>query len=150
MKPGKGSPGILRLRKAALIEREHMKRENVQFHLSNIVSTDRLQDFLDYYEANPEIWRLFRGVAHEMRELNYESISAPAVVHTIRYKRKMASGGADGFKINNNYGPLYMRLLVCAYPEFIELVKFREVKAITQKTPHMDSLKEVDLYGDRK
>jgi len=107
-----------------------MNDETIRYHLKDL-PTDRVKDFMKYHNDNPQAWELFEEKAFEMYQMQ-ERFGARAIFEIIRYlegKKK----GPDGFKINNNYTPIYPRLLVSMYPHLEDFFKFREIKDTTKK-----------------
>lgn len=76
-----------------------------------------MKTFDQYHRENPEIFKQFVKIARKTKQMGFKRYSARALFQVMRWHR----GGRikdDGFKVNNNYTPYYVRLIEEKYPEF--------------------------------
>lgn len=85
------------------------------------------EKFKQYHTDNPKVWDLFKRFAYDMRNTGRETYSAEIIINQIRWHHDIESKGGEAFKINNDYKPMYARMLVYKYPEFKDFFKFRKV-----------------------
>ena len=90
------------------------------------ISNQRLDQFIEYHNANPAVWRYFKRTAHEIQGYSDKS-SSKAIFEIIRYKFGMK--GRDGFNLNNNFSSIYPRLLAAVDPSFENFFRFRGIKS---------------------
>ncbi|QQV90919.1 hypothetical protein M1M24_gp48 [Polaribacter phage Freya_1] len=84
--------------------------------------------FTAYHDANPGTYETFKKLAFESKKIGHPRFSARGLFQVMRWKM----GGKlkrDGFKYNNNYTPMYVRILEKEHPEFIGFFEKRQSKA---------------------
>lgn len=87
--------------------------------------------FKKYHDVNPKVWKLFVQFARQMKQSGRSTYSAEIIINQIRWHHDIESKGKDVFKINNDFKPMYARMLVHKYPkEFEGFFKFREVRSM--------------------
>jgi len=89
--------------------------------------------FREYHKSNPHVYRLFKKLAFEMSETGRKQYSAEVIVNVMRWHHDLNSKG-DPFKINNDFKPMYARLLVHRHPELGEFFHFRRVRSLGIKS----------------
>ncbi len=82
-----------------------------------------LERFCDYFEANPQIWTLFKRYAKTAIGFD-EKIGAKCIFENIRWKERIERGNGK-YKINNNFPTYYARLLTETDPAFDGFFQFR-------------------------
>lgn len=84
--------------------------------------------FTRFHEQNPEVYDLFKQAALKMRETGRQRYSARTIVEVIRWDHDLrTSGGA--FSVNDNFTPIYVRLLIHEHPEFRDFFELRTVRS---------------------
>lgn len=84
-------------------------------------------DFQKYDSENPEIWNQFVKFSRIAMNKGFKHYSAKGIFEIIRWHT--ATGGNDGFKLNNNYHADYARKMMNAHPEFADFFRVRELKS---------------------
>ena len=72
--------------------------------------------FENFHEANPHVYELFCKFALQAAARR-PRFSARTVLHRIRWATTIETDSDDGFKINNNWSPFYVRLFEIDHPE---------------------------------
>lgn len=88
-----------------------------------------LAEFVNYHEANPELYDRLVELALHLRRAGREHYGIWSLWGVLRYHTAIQTSDYD-YKLNNNYTPLYARLLMQAEPElrgFFETRRFRRV-----------------------
>ena len=106
----------------------------IRIHIGHLIPPARVDDFVKYHLANPNVWELYKKKAFEALRLRTKFSSA-AIFQLIRWDEAKKSG-SDGFKINNNYVPLYARMIAERYPQFKDFFRWREIKQVTKKVAY--------------
>lgn len=86
------------------------------------------EKFADFHAAHPEVWRRFEHLTLQAIERGFQHHSADAILHVVRWKTDINSGGKP-FKINNNHQPYYARMFHRAHPEHAGFFRNRRSKA---------------------
>ena len=84
--------------------------------------------FTSYHSVNPGVYETFKKLAFESKKIGHKKFSARGLFQVMRWKM----GGklkSDGFKYNNNYTPIYTRMLEKEHPEFKGFFEKRKSKA---------------------
>ena len=79
------------------------------------VSEERVRDFWAFHLLNPNLFSEFRHFSLQLKQAGRSKCSARFIFERIRWERAITTKGSD-FKINNNFVPLYGRLLVAKDP----------------------------------
>lgn len=87
-----------------------------------------LERFKAYHAKNPNVYQEFKKLAFQMKETGKRKYSAEVIINVLRWHVDLKTSG-DVFEINNDFKPLYARLLVHHYPEFDKFFEFRKVKS---------------------
>lgn len=84
--------------------------------------------FTRFHKANPQVYDLFRQAAMRMRDTGRQRYSARTIVEVIRWDHDLRSTG-DAFSVNDNFTPIYVRLLIHEHPEFRDFFELRTVRS---------------------
>lgn len=87
-------------------------------------------NFVEFFWANLEIWRLFVRFADTVTERGYKKFSARTIIERIRWETNLETKG-EPVKINNDYTPYYARLYMLYRKS--DLFKLRYLKSIDKK-----------------
>lgn len=88
------------------------------------VSPRIVEQFFQYHEKNPHIFRLFSQYAWQVRKAGVFHYGAKAIMERIRWHYEIDQR-AHEFKINNNYASCYARLLIQQDPAFTDFFELR-------------------------
>jgi hypothetical protein len=80
--------------------------------------------FFKFHRAHPLVFHEIKKRAHEIMATGRDSYAIRIIVESIRWDFDRKTTG-DVFKINSNYIPMYVRLLIGRYPEFDEFFELR-------------------------
>ncbi len=84
--------------------------------------------FAEFHKANPQVYDLFKQAAFRMRGTGRQRYSARTIVEVIRWDYDLHTSG-DVFSVNDNFTPLYVRLLISECPEFRDFFELRTVRS---------------------
>lgn len=73
--------------------------------------------FLEFHEANPEVYAQMRRMAFELKGGGAARYSIRGIYETLRFRRTLETGGDAGFKLNNDFCSRYARMLMEQEPE---------------------------------
>lgn len=93
----------------------------------SLFDTSHPDDFREYHEANPQIYRAFRRYALDTIRKGFSHYSAKGIFELIRWHTGVAANGE--FKINNNYTPHYARMFMNEFPNHTGFFLTRQSKA---------------------
>lgn len=85
-----------------------------------------LQRFKTYHKKNPQVFNRFSALAFQMKNTGRKVYSAETIINVMRWHTDLETNG-EAFKINNDFKPLYARLLIYHYPEFDGFFKLKKV-----------------------
>jgi hypothetical protein len=87
-----------------------------------------LAKFKRYHEKNPQVYEEFKRLAFQMKKTGRRKYSAEIIINVMRWHMDLKTSG-DVFEINNDFKPIYARLLIYHYPEFQKFFEFRKVRS---------------------
>ena len=73
--------------------------------------------FFKFHRANPLVFHEIKKRAREIMATGRDSYAIRIIIESIRWDFDRKTKG-DVFKINSNYIPMYVRLLIGRYPKF--------------------------------
>ncbi len=80
--------------------------------------------FSIFHTNNPRVYELFREFTLEVIDRGYESYSADAIMHRVRWEANIVTDDPR-FKINNNYVAFYARLFMAEFPHHKDFFETR-------------------------
>jgi len=89
--------------------------------------------FKDFHSNNPHVFQEFRKLAFQMKETGRKKYSARTIIEVMRWNFNLNTGG-DVFKVNDDYVPIYARLMIYHHPEFAEFFELRKVRSKGHKS----------------
>ena len=84
--------------------------------------------FERFHRDNPHVFRKFKELAFAMKATGRERYSARTIVEKMRWDYDINTTGGV-FKINDDFVPIYVRLLIQRYPEFAGFFELRIVRS---------------------
>ena len=90
--------------------------------------------FKRFHQENPDVYRLFRNKARKLHRVGRRHYGARRIFESMRYDHDIQTTG-DDFKLNNDFCPLYARLLMMHEPQWFE--GFFEMR--TSRSPVTDN-----------
>lgn len=104
------------------------RREALRYSLIAMgVPADTVDDFLNYHEANPQIWKEFQKYALFVISRN-KKIGAKGIYERVRWDLEIESEGE--FKLNNNYAAYYARAFELKHPGHKGFFEFRTITGL--------------------
>lgn len=103
-----------------------MEQQKIVEPRSNL-EAERWQEFQDYHESNPHVWKQFERFTIQLRHAGKTKYGAKSIMERVRWEEDTQNPGRE-FKINNNYTAFYARIFVMKYPDFEGFFEFREQK----------------------
>ena len=85
--------------------------------------------FREFDREHPEVFRLFREYAEQIRWRGFERYSADAILHRIRWWHHVDRCNRE-FKINDHFSSRYARLLMMVDGSFAGFFETRELRSI--------------------
>ena len=103
-----------------------------------------LERFKKFHSSNPQVYDSFKNMAQKMKAVGRKKYSARTIMEVIRWNYDLKVIG-DVFDINNDFIPIYVRVLIHNHPEyqgFFELrkVRSRDILSQEQKIREAESL----------
>jgi len=80
-----------------------------------------------YHKENPQVWEKFKEFTLRTIEKGFTHYGSKGIFELIRWHT--GTTGNDGFKVNNNYTPFYVRLFERTYPQHKGFFRKRKSKA---------------------
>lgn len=68
-------------------------------------------DFKQFHKENPEVYTLFQRFTDQVRHRGYKTFGARAIWEQLRWYTLIETT-EEPYKLNNNYAPLYSRMLM--------------------------------------
>ena len=87
-----------------------------------------LERFRQWHSENPQIYQQFKKLAYEMLSTGRKRYSARTIIEVMRWHYDLNTRG-DTFEINDNFTPIYVRLLIYHHPEFNDFFELRTVRS---------------------
>ena len=88
-----------------------------------------LQRFVQFHEANPEVYRKLELLAQGMWDAGRRRVGMKMLFEVLRWQHYLRTVDTSSeFKLNNNFTALYSRLLVARHPEWEGLFEMRHLK----------------------
>ena len=84
------------------------------------------EEFDSFHRPNPHIFRMFRERAFAMRATGRSTYGARTIIENMRWDHDIQTTGVD-FKINDDWVPMYARLLLHRYPKIGPFFELRKV-----------------------
>jgi hypothetical protein len=94
-----------------------------QDYPSNVVAR-----FKAFHQQNPHIFAHFMRLADEMRATGRERYSARTIVEVMRWHYNLKTSG-NVFKVNDDFVPIYARVLIHEHPRFDGFFELRAVRS---------------------
>jgi len=91
-----------------------------------------LEQFIVFYTAHPEVWRLFNRRSTELSNTRTK-YSGKAIMEDIRWKFSRLDHADRTFKINDKFTAFYVRLWMIAHPDRAEFFSIRRQRSSVTK-----------------
>lgn len=90
---------------------------------------DRIQRrFLAFHEANPHVYRQIVALARQARAAGVHRLSMAAIFERLRWDVMIETGGAQGFRLNDQHTSRYARLVMAQEPDLDGLFEVRGLR----------------------
>lgn len=87
-----------------------------------------LARFKEWHQQNPHVYEEFKQLAYQMLATGRERYSARTIMEVMRWHYDLKTAGGV-FEINDNFTPIYVRLLIYNHPEFSDFFELRTVRS---------------------
>lgn len=87
--------------------------------------------FIEYDEANPRVWRLFKQYTMRAIRAGHEHYSADGIMHMIRWETSVKQTKAGPVSLPNNFTAMYARKFITTNPKHAEFFVTRPSVADT-------------------
>jgi hypothetical protein len=87
-----------------------------------------IKRFKKFNRKNPNVFKQFVELAFKMLQTGRAKYSARTIIEVMRWERDLQTVG-EVFKINDNYTPIYVRMLIHENPEFGDFFELRRVRS---------------------
>lgn len=101
---------------------------NTQLNLFETMYSSDVEKFIEYHQKYPTVYKRFKQLAFDAKKIGHKHFSARGLFQVMRFKMD-GNIKDDGFKYNNNYTPMYVRMLEKECPEFIDFFEKRKSKS---------------------
>jgi hypothetical protein len=91
------------------------------------ITTSTRQRWLEWHQANPHVYELFKAFTFQAIDRGHERLSAWLVVNRIRWETAVETNGED-FKISNNFIAYYARLFMEEHPRYRGFFRTKPLK----------------------
>lgn len=85
--------------------------------------------FIEYDQANPRVWRLFKRYAMKAIRAGHEHYSADGIMHMIRWETSVKQTKAGPVALPNNFTAMYARKFIATNPKHADFFVTRSSKA---------------------
>lgn len=86
--------------------------------------------FLEYHAANPHVCDLLVHYARQARAAGRQRVGMQMLLERVRwYATVEVADPTSDFRINNDYGAHYARLIMAEYPDLDGVFELRELRA---------------------
>ena len=75
--------------------------------------------------ANPRVYDLFERFALEAIRRGKRKLGGRLIIERIRWEYAISTDSDDGFKINGNHAPFYVRKFIRQYPGYRSMFELR-------------------------
>lgn len=89
--------------------------------------TDAERKFNEFHRKNPEVYKELEKLAYRAYNNGRKKIGMQMLVEVFRWNKMLTTKG-DAFKINNNYGSRYARLIMDNNPQLQGLFELRKLR----------------------
>jgi hypothetical protein len=87
-----------------------------------------LARFKKFHRNNPQVYLEFERLAYQMKATGRKRYGARTIAEVMRWHYDLNTIG-DVFEINDNYIPIYARLLIYRHPEFKDFFELRVIRS---------------------
>jgi hypothetical protein len=87
-----------------------------------------IKRFLEWHQANPHIYEEFKKLTFKMAGTGRVRYSARTIIEVMRWHYDLQTTG-DVFVVNDNFTPIYVRLLIYDYPNYRSFFELRTVRS---------------------
>lgn len=101
-------------------------RPRPQFDLFSDSNLTENIAFQRYDVQHPEVYIRFKELTFEALKKGFKSFSARGLFQVMRFEKGFIKN--DGYKLNNNYTPYYVRKFIKEYPEHRAFFECRKTK----------------------
>lgn len=84
-------------------------------------------NLLEYHYNNPQIYEAFESLTLETIRMGHQNYGAKGIFEIIRWRTPVRAN-EDGFKISNQYTPLYSRLFELHHPTYKDFFRKKKSK----------------------
>lgn len=98
-----------------------------QFDLYPLLELTDNTEFLEYHQKHPEVYKKFVELTLQAIERGHKHFSARGILQVARFLHP-GEIKEDGYKINNNYSPYYVRKFKIDYPQHANFFETRKTK----------------------
>jgi hypothetical protein len=86
--------------------------------------------FDEFHRDNPHVCRRLVQLALTMRNKGVTRYGIQGLIEVVRYEEALSTTGDDGFKINNDFGSRYARLIMREIPDLDGFFETRSLKSL--------------------
>lgn len=98
-----------------------------QFDLFSDLELTENIEFQEYHQKHPEVYKKFKELALDAIRRGHKHFSGRGILQVARFYHP-GEIKEDGYKINNNYSPYYVRLFKIDFPQHANFFETRKTK----------------------
>lgn len=87
------------------------------------------RQFWEFHQAHPKVYRKLVNLCREVKGAGHAHYSIDALMHRLRWHMTVEVKTAEPFKLNNNHGSFYARMIARTEPDLAEFFEFRKLRA---------------------
>ena len=76
-----------------------------------------LEAFIEFHRSNLHVYDELRRLAMQLKRRGYSQYGIKSLFEVVRWHRALNTSADDDFKLNNNYGAFYSRILMHFEPQ---------------------------------
>lgn len=96
-------------------------------------------DFIEFHEANPQVWDLFERFCLKMIEAGQSGFGAPVIWERIRWEVVTDTKSKEPYRLPNIHRPFYARMFQQRHPELAHHISTRPLRVISRNNGEDDS-----------
>ena len=103
--------------------------------------------FTEFHQGNPHIYTEFKALAYKMMATGRTRYSGRTIIEVMRWHYDLKTKG-DVFEVNDDFVPIYVRVLIHNHPEFFGFFELRRVRSKGIKSDEQRAREEAEAMAE--